>query len=433
MPLGHDRARGLMRVHLRLVIRSPDARRARVLQGVLEAAELAATALIGPAAYRASPQGEDIALFDAPSADAEDLVRTLRRDVSGAIAYVGISVAPPRKDAAFDAWLSPAAAPALMRRHLETIFRDGICFEEVRARRRTAAAQGMDTPVPAPARGKIAALFVGAPKPAFLALERAWKIHGGAIAGAFTSFSAFDQLHDDKFDAVILNAIDDAPAALSLCGAMRRNAKLHHVPALMLIPGPEEAQAALERGATWLANPNDDLGAIAAWLAEDVRRARKRREALHALDCIPAPQAPWSEAQFAAHLDTLAGFHHQRGRPLSVASVRVISPAARTDKWRRGFNDLAQLGRRLVRASDSHMEVGHEAIVFAFPATEEPGARAAMKRIISVWDCTAFAAGEAGGAPLRFDRRSFELAPGESGAALYARVTDALQDRLRLA
>jgi two-component system cell cycle response regulator PopA len=418
---------------VRLVIRSPDARRARALQGVLEPAELSAAALIGPAAYRASPHGEDIALLDAQSPDAEDFVRALRKEVNAALAYVGVSPASPRKDAPFDAWLSPALAPALMRRRLETVFRDGVCFEEVRARRRTAAAQGMDAPLPAPARGKATALFVGAPKPAFLALERAWRGHGGAIAGAFTSFSAFDQLHDDKFDAVILNAIDDAAAALSLCGAMRRNAKLHHVPTLMLIAGPEGAQAALDRGASWLAYPDEDLAAAAAWLAEDVRRARKRREALHALECIPAALGAWTEPQFAAHLETLAGFHHQRGRPLSLASARLVSPAARTDKWRRGFNDLAQLARRLVRASDSYMEHTAEALVFAFPAAEEAGARAALQRLVSVWDCTAFAAGEAGAAPLRFDRRTYELAPGERGAALYARLMRGLEERVKLA
>lgn len=418
---------------MRLIIRTADVRRARALQGAFEAAEVDATALIGPAATRPSQQGEDITILDAEGADGEDLVRALRKEINAAVAYIAASVKPPRTGAAFDAWLSLKAPPALMRRALETIYRDGVCAEESRYRRRTAASLGLETPKPAPIRGKISALFVGAPQPSFLALERAWRAHGGAIAGTFTSFSAFDQLHDDKFDAVILNAVDDAPAALSLCGAMRRNAKLHHMPALMLIGGDDSRKAALERGASWLAEPKDDLDAIVGWLAEDVRRSRKRREALHALECIPGPQAPWNGEQFAAHIETLSGFHHQRGRPLTIGSLRIMSAAARTEKWKRGFNDLVQLAGRLVRASDSHATFDLDAVGFIFPATTEQGARIALKRIESVWDCTAFAAGEATGAPLRFDLRAFELAPGESGAALHARLMEALEDHVKLA
>ena len=49
------------------------------------------------------------------------------------------------------------------------------------------------------------------------------------MRATFTSFSAFDHLHDDRFDALVLNGGADASAALSLISALRRNARLYDI------------------------------------------------------------------------------------------------------------------------------------------------------------------------------------------------------------
>ena len=38
----------------------------------------------------------------------------------------------------------------------------------------------------------------------FLALERVLAQHGGLVAAAFSSYAGFDHLHDEPFDAVVL-------------------------------------------------------------------------------------------------------------------------------------------------------------------------------------------------------------------------------------
>jgi two-component system cell cycle response regulator PopA len=226
--------------------------------------------------------------------------------------------------------------------------------------------------------------------------------------------------------------MDDPPAALSLCGAVRRNARLHHIPVLTLVK-PDDLdtrEAALARGATLIAGEGDDLDASMAWLAADVDRARRRRYALAALAAAPEPTTPWTRVTFAAHLQTLADAHHMRGRPLCVGVVRARAARPRNDVWTRGFGELADLAARLVRASDSLAALDETTLIFAFPSAQEAGARAALKRVLAVWDCTAFAAGGEGQAALAFTSEAVELLPGESGAGLLARTCDLLDRRV---
>ena len=61
------------------------------------------------------------------------------------------------------------------------------------------------------------ALYIGAPNAMFLALEHALAEHGGVVAAAFSSYAGFDHLHDELFDAVVLNGAQDSATALSLC------------------------------------------------------------------------------------------------------------------------------------------------------------------------------------------------------------------------
>ena len=54
----------------------------------------------------------------------------------------------------------------------------------------------------------------------FLALERALADHGGVVAAAFSSYAGFDHLHDEPFDAVVLNGAQDSRhRALAVLGA----------------------------------------------------------------------------------------------------------------------------------------------------------------------------------------------------------------------
>src|SRR5690606_24713075 len=130
---------------------------------------------------------------------------------------------------------------------------------------------------------RLKALYIGAPSSMFLALERALAEQGGLVAAAFSSYAGFDHLHDEPFDAVVLNGAQDAQTAVSLCAALRRNATLYHLPTMVIVASgdSETAKAAIARGASAVATVNAPCGPSLGWLFEAVRRERRRRAAEH--------------------------------------------------------------------------------------------------------------------------------------------------------
>jgi hypothetical protein len=194
------------------------------------------------------------------------------------------------------------------------------------------------------------------------------------------------------------------------------------MPALLVSSDGETRQAGLDRGADDVAGPEQDSDATALWLAEDIRRARRRRELVQALES-PIAEAGQAFLFFGYHLAGLAQTHHDRGRPLSLGVLDITGgEAVSTEGWLKGFSEIQLLSSRLVRASDSAAAVTERQIVFAFPSTHAKGAASALKRVVEVCECTAFAAGDGGTGPLSFATRIGELSPGESGAGLLSRV-----------
>lgn len=93
-------------------------------------------------------------------------------------------------------------------------------------------------------------LFIGKASPAFMVVINALQNKGVEVVAAFTSFSAFDYLHGDPFDAVIMNALEQSEPALSISETMRKNTKLFHVPTIFLVNETfEDRDAAYARGA----------------------------------------------------------------------------------------------------------------------------------------------------------------------------------------
>ncbi len=110
-------------------------------------------------------------------------------------------------------------------------------------------------------------LFIGKADPSFMVIINALQHKGVEVVAAFTSFSAFDYLHERSFDAVIMNTIEQSEPALSISEAMRKNSKLYHVPTLFLIgDGFADAETAYQCGARDLisvnANPDEISGRI---------------------------------------------------------------------------------------------------------------------------------------------------------------------------
>ena len=119
-----------------------------------------------------------------------------------------------------------------------------------RARPAPGAARCSDT-------GPLRVLAVGEPAPQFLALSNALVGGGADVVGAFTAYTAFDYLHERRFEAVVLWAGDDRKEALPIATGMRRNTRLYHIPALLYLQhgGALSPAEAFDRGISDVASP----------------------------------------------------------------------------------------------------------------------------------------------------------------------------------
>jgi two-component system cell cycle response regulator PopA len=430
---------------LRIVVRCQDPRAARAAQDALALAGIAALAVPGaPEAVLAAPEGEDAIIIVEPKLETAAMYAQAARAAGRlplAILWGVNSEAPPPPglDAPpeFTGIIALNASPALLAAQVSAAIRTGAAEEERDRRRTTLRALGIAAPK-APKQRKLKALYIGAPSPIFLSLEAAFGRQGGLVAAAFSSFIGFDHLHDEAFDAVVLNGAHDAATALSLCSALRRNASLYHLPTMMVIsPGDDATSAtAIERGASSIVPVNAASDVSMAWLFEAIRRERRRTGAEHDSRALGDAMGDtrtglFRRAAFDAHLNQLALDHHASGRPFAVAALRVLpAHGASTPPeqvWSRGFTEIASLAARLIRDADCGVTLGSEWIVLALPATDMAGGRRSAERIASVAECTAFASGEGGAGPLVFEQSVAEMQPGESGAGLMARALSALE------
>lgn len=411
---------------------------------MLASAGVEATALAGP--YRPSPNGEDISIFAAAAGDVEDVARlavtSLQACPPPLARLIGLSnAAPPALGLAapdiFAGAIALDAAPKLLTAQINSAVRVAIADEEFARRLATAAELDVAAPAGTEPR-KLKALYIGAPSPMFLSLERKLSDQGGLVAAAFSSFAGFDHLHDEPFDAVVLNGAQDSNTAISLCAALRRNATLYHMPTMVITaPGDvDTANAAINRGASAVAAANAPCGPSLGWLFESIRRERRRRAADHGIcalrDLMGDPRTGlFRRDAFDAHLSRLAVDHHASGRPLALVALRVLpAPGARDPDehvWKKGFTEIAGLAARLMRDADTGVVLGRECIAIAMPAAHLKAAKRTAERIASVAECTAFASGDGDAGPLVFEQSAVEMQPGESGAGMLARALRALE------
>ena len=426
---------------VRILIRSSDPRLARALQDRFAEADQPAMAFAGPTgpAPRGPPPEDVTIVIEADVATAMARAAELAPDPARlALAVAALTAAGPIL-AGFDGFdaIDVNAPPAALRRRIAALWRVGLARDELAARRATMSALGFPAAPRAPeADAPPRLLFVGRPDPYFLALERAAGAAGASILGALTTFAAFDHLHDERFDAVIVNGAVDPGPALSLCGALRRNTDLATLPAMVACTPDAEAATvrdAAERGADVIDRGDGPPQAALSWLIREIKAERRRRQIDADLGaCLATVAEPRSRLAnplfIERHVETLAARHHASGRALSVAAIR-LSPAPGASvphpaAWTRTFADAAGVAARLIRTADTGAVWDDDTLILALPALDERDARAALDRIVAVGECTAFASEPAG--PLEFNAHAATLAPGESGAGLLARALGGL-------
>jgi two-component system, cell cycle response regulator PopA len=293
-------------------------------------------------------------------------------------------------------------------------------------------------------------LVFGAPGPDMMRLTAALEVRGAEAIASFTSFTAFDYLHDGDFDGVAIVAYDDMSTPLGFCSAMRRNARLFHMPCLVMgSPDFAEPEEAINKGATDFAVSGDDDDAAAERLLDFVDEKRSRDALALAFAAARAPSAMdqgtglYGSDFFASHLESLVARAHETDRPLSIALARIApDPITQALAAGRGLDRIVgQAGAmmaRLVRAEDVAARLDRTTFAIAFPSSDEDAAEVVASRIGAVLECTAFDTGSdvtaySNDAPLqiKLNVASAGLLPNESAKDLIARAQARLPlDRL---
>ena len=330
----------------------------------------------------------------------------------------------------FDLTLAPPLHPAQAVMRLESLVRMSVAEEEFELRLETFSERGRRLELPEAEGGPLRVLCVGEPAPQFLALSNALGRYETQVVGAFTSYTAFDYLHERNFDAVVLWAGDNPQEALSIIAGMRRNTRLYHIPALLYQRGSPDIAAAdaFHKGVTDIASPEVSENDTAKRVLELARAYRRQSAIRRALEkakssgLMDASTGLFTRDLFAAHLMRLASAARVRNRPLAVCVLKVSErpevTVARAGGWLdRAIPQIGTMIGRLVRAEDTPARLGPEVFALALPATSLPAARLTAERIAAVIGCTAFEAGpERQPFVADFDIGVAEVVPGESAA-----------------
>ncbi|MDB5419429.1 MAG: response regulator [Phenylobacterium sp.] len=340
----------------------------------------------------------------------------------------------------FDLTLAAPLHPAQAAMRLETLVRTAVAEEEFELRVETFADCGRSLDVPEPDSAAYQVLAIGEPAPQFLALSNALAHDGAEVVGAFTAYTAFDYLHERRFDAVVLWAGENPQEALSIAAGLRRNTRLYHTPAVLYMR-PESyvtASEAYHRGITDVATPQTPESETARRVVELARAYRRQTSVRLALESartsglMDAATGLFTRDLFAAHLARLAQASKLRNRALSVCVLKVADnpdlAAIRKDGWlARAIPQIGSMIGRLVRVEDTAARLGPDVFALALPATAAGAARAAGERIAAVIGCTAFEAGD--GKPpfvVEFDLGVAQVGPEETaGRALEEAAAEA--------
>jgi two-component system cell cycle response regulator PopA len=374
---------------------------------------------------------------------AEGLALTVKQ-ASGLRRLPIIAIGQPQLESeasAYDLTLAAPLHPAQAAFRLETLVRTATAQEELELRMATFAERGAALDPGKPSDTPWRVLAVGEPAPRFLALSNALTQHGAEVVGAFTAYTAFDYLHEQPFEAVVLWGGDNESEALSIAAGMRRNTRLYHIPAVLYLrpDGSATLSEVFHRGVsdvTTYDTPDQETADRVIELARAYRRQIAIRKALNrarSSGLMDAATGLFTRDLFAAHLARLTKSAQQRNRALSVCVLRLTErpelKALRAEGWvDKAVPQIGSMIGRLVRAEDTAARLGPETFALALPATPLASARAAAERISAVIGCTAFDAGE--GRPpfvVEFDIGVAQVEPNETAGRALERAAARLQ------
>ncbi len=248
---------------------------------------------------------------------------------------------------------------------------------------------------------KLRVLFIGKASPSFMIIINALQDNGVDIVAAFTSFSAFDYLHGEPFDAVIMNALEQNEPTFSISEAMRRNSKLYHTPTLFLVDGDtfNDHEKAFDRGARDIIDINSNVEEISGRILELANYHRVHEQMKVDFQRLSIEltgdktQSAYSEKFLRAHLPHIISDAQTADHPVSLLSIKLL-PESVEDVTEFVSNAAMQqavdLLGNLIRMQDVMCRWETDIVVLVFYDTTEFEARSVLARIRDLLDCTIF-------------------------------------------
>ena len=258
---------------------------------------------------------------------------------------------------------------------------------------------------------KFRVLFIGKASPSFMVVINALQDKGVEVIAAFTSFSAFDYLHGDPFDAVVMNALEQTEPAFSISEAMRRNSKLYHTPTLFLVNGDSftDYDAAYQRGARDIIDQNADSDEISGRILELANYHRIHEQMKMDFSALAVETASYksgkafSQKFMRVHFPRILRDAAKLNLPVSLIGMKLSSEAVgyvTTQAIESAYAQTGELLDNLVRMQDVVCRWDEDKFILAFFGTNRDGAEVVLSRIKALLDCTAYDSGHSEGAAL---------------------------------
>jgi len=243
-------------------------------------------------------------------------------------------------------------------------------------------------------------LFIGKATPEFMVVINALQDKNVEVVAAFTTFTAFDFLHESQFDAVVMNALIDAEPALSISETMRRNSRLYHVPTLFLVDDLfRQEEKAFQSGARDIihaTSPTDEISGRILELANYHRIHKQLKEEFDnvgGLKCIEPESKTFNDAFFSIHMNRVCEEIKTANSTLAIMGLKLSPNTERPlaeGVLAKAKADIGGMVKNLVRMQDIVARIDDETYLVAFPDEVASNLSSVKDRIAGIVDCTAF-------------------------------------------
>ncbi|MCF6219937.1 MAG: hypothetical protein L3J65_02390 [Robiginitomaculum sp.] len=240
-------------------------------------------------------------------------------------------------------------------------------------------------------------LFVGKASPEFMIVINALQRKNVRVVAAFTSFTAFDYLYEQTFDAVVMNGLSTMDSALSVTQTMRKNAKLYHVPALLLAGNlsTQKQDAVYRSGMNDILDARASLDDVSARVLEQANFHRMHQTLKHEFGmlggdlCTDTATRLYNKSFFNAHLTRVFKFYDAQDLPVSLCLIRVSPEDGNKtdDAIAASYQQIGTMIKNLVRLQDITARLAPNLYAIAFPGQSAGQLQPVIDRIESILQC----------------------------------------------